>query len=177
MALQNWFGRGWLALAFATIYIISQATIASTLHSANASHLLFAFQFTYDAASFRELLASISAVQQAGLQAHFTYDHIHPIWYGGLIVTLMAWLLKKNGLTGRWNLLIVFGVIPSLMDVIENSIHEPLLFETAIPTDPTVTVAAICATIKWSMALGYLLMAIALGVRASIQAKNEKTSQ
>ena len=177
MALQNWFGRGWLALAFATIYIISQATIASTLHSANASHLLFAFQFTYDAASFRELLASISAVQQAGLQAHFTYDHIHPLWYGGLIVTLTAWLLKKNDLGGRWNLLIIFGVIPSLMDIIENSIHEPLLFETAIPTDPAVTIAAICATIKWSMALGYLLMAIALGVRAAIQAKNEKTSQ
>ena len=77
---------------------------------------------------------------------------------------------------GRWNLLIIFGVIPSLMDIIENSIHEPLLFETAIPTDPAVTIAAICATIKWSMALGYLLMAITLGVRAAIQAKNEKTS-
>ena len=52
MALQHWLGRGWLAIFFATIYIISQATIASTLHSANASHLLFAFQFTYDAENF-----------------------------------------------------------------------------------------------------------------------------
>jgi len=177
MALQHWLGRGWLAIFFATVYIISQATIASTLHSANASHLLFAFQFTYDAENFRELLASISAVQLAGLQAHFAYDHIHPLWYGGLIVTLTAWLLKKNGLRGRWNLLIAVGVVPSLMDVIENSIHEPLMFETAIPTDPAVTVAAICATIKWSMALGYLLMAIALGIRAAIQANDEKTSK
>jgi len=166
MTLQTFFGRGWLALAFLVIYVISQSLIANVLHSGDASHLLFQFQFSYTAADFQALLDSISAGQLQALQGHFAYDHIHPLWYGGLIVCLTAWLLKKNQLGGKWNLLIVTGVIPSVMDLTENSIHEPVFMGLANADESAITVAAICATIKWSMAAAYLLFAIALGIRA-----------
>ena len=175
--LRATFGRGWLAVAFGILFLASQIKIATILHGADASHLLFAFQFSFNADAFAGLLQTISPEQRAGLQAHFVYDHIHPLWYGGLIVTLAAWLIKQNQLAGQWDLLILLGVIPSVMDVIENSIHEPLFLGTSLPTDPAVTIAAICATIKWSIALGYLLLAIALGIRAAKRQHEETREQ
>ena len=167
MSLRNMLGQGWLALLAGLIFLISQGLIASILHEGNASSLLFQFQFTYDAASFSELLAHISDDQLAALQAHFHYDHIHPLWYGLLIMSLTAWLLKVNQLPARWDLLIILGAVPSVMDVIENSLHEPVFMGITAASQPAIALAGACATTKWLLAALYSLFAIVLAVRAT----------
>ena len=166
MTIRSLFGHGWLALMSGVVYVISQSMIASVLHPSGADPLLLQFQFTYNATGFAALLSSITADQLAALQGHFAYDHIHPLWYGLLIVSLTAWLLKKNQLSARWDVLIWMGILPSVLDVIENTIHEPWFQGMAVPSDPLTAVAGVCATLKWSMAALYLLFAIVLGVRA-----------
>lgn len=165
MTLRALFGHGWLALASGIVFIISQGLVGSVLESGGASTLLFSFQFTYDPDTFSALLASISPEQLLALQGHYTYDHLHPLWYGLFIVSFTAWLLKINNMAPRWDILIATGVIPSVLDVIENHIHEPVFNGLVAADDAAIALAGICATVKWLMAALYLIFAIVLIVR------------
>jgi len=52
-----------------------------------------------------------------------------------------------------------------LLDVVENTIHEPWFNMLSTPSDPWVMIAGISATLKWTLAALYLAGALALTVR------------
>ena len=170
-ALRHWLGRPSVALAFAILYITSQIMIGRILHGGDAAPLLFQFQFSYSAAAFQELLNSINAAQLQALQQHFVIDHIHPLWYSVLAFSLTAWLLNLNQLSARWNLALYPAFVLGLADVLENHIHEPWFQLQAAPSDPWVLIAGTAATLKWSLAVLYLLGALTLAVRYRVRIK------
>ena len=166
--VRRWLASPRLILLFTLIYVISQTLIARILHTGNADALLFQFQFCYHATAFSELLHSISASQLAALQAHFIYDHIHPVWYGLLALSLISWLLDINRLSARWTLLLWPVLLMPLLDLVENRLHEPWLLLQSAPSDPLVMIAGISATVKWGLAAACLLLAVVLGLRAAM---------
>lgn len=167
-AVRRWLAHPVLVIAMAVIYLASQSMIAYTLQQGGADTLLFRFQFCYQADAFNALLNSISPAQLHALQQHFTYDHMHPLWYGLLALSLSSWLFDLNRLSARWNLLLWPAVLMSALDVIENSIHEPWFNLLSTPSDPWVMIAGVCATLKWLLAALYLCAALMLGMRYAI---------
>jgi len=161
-SVRRWLGHPLPSLVFLLIYVLSQTLIARTLQSGDAESLLFQFQFCYSADDFSTLLNSISAQQLAALQAHFTYDHIHPLWYGLLALSLTSWLFNLNHFSPRWSLALWPAVLMALLDVVENNIHEPWFMLAQPVTDPWVLIAGTAATCKWALAALYLLSALLL---------------
>ncbi|MAS24556.1 MAG: hypothetical protein CMI08_13360 [Oceanospirillaceae bacterium] len=164
-ALRRWLGHPLPAVIFLLIYIVSQTLIARTLQAGNAEALLFQFQFSYSAAEFNALLNSISAAQLNALQQHFAYDHIHPVWYGLLALSLTSWLMNLNELSPRWSWLLLPAILMAALDVVENSIHEPWLQLQSQASDPWTLIAGVAATSKWSLAAIYLAGALLLTAR------------
>jgi hypothetical protein len=164
-AVRRWLAHPLIVIAMAVIYIVSQSMIAHTLQQGGAEALLFRFQFCYQADAFTALLHSISDAQLNALQQHFAYDHMHPLWYGLLALSLTSWLLDLNALSARWNLLLWPAVLMSVLDVVENSIHEPWFNLLSTPSDPWVMIAGFSATLKWTLAALYLSCALALTIR------------
>ncbi len=164
-AVRRWLAHPLIVIAMAVIYIVSQSMIAHTLQQGGAEALLFRFQFCYQADAFNALLHTISDAQLNALQLHFAYDHAHPLWYGLLALSLTSWLFNLNALSARWNLLLWPAFLMSLLDVVENTIHEPWFNMLSTPSDPWVMIAGICATLKWTLAALYLAGALALTVR------------
>lgn len=164
-AVRRWLAHPLIVIAMAVIYIVSQSMIAHTLQQGGAEALLFRFQFCYQADAFTVLLHSISDAQLNALQQHFAYDHMHPLWYGLLALSLTSWLLDLNALSARWNLLLWPAVLMSVLDVIENSIHEPWFNLLSPPSDPWVMIAGFSATLKWTLAALYLSGALTLTIR------------
>ena len=167
--LRRWLVHPLPALLSLLIYAISQTMIARTLHSGDAEALLFRFQFCYSASDFLALLNSISTQQLTALQNHFTYDHIHPLWYGLLALSLTAWLMNLNQMSARCSVMLWPAVIMALMDVVENTIHEPWLTLQSQPGDPWVLIAGSAATLKWTLAALYLIAAVLLTIRYFLQ--------
>ena len=164
-AVRRWLAHPLIVIAMAVIYIVSQSMIAHTLQQGGAEALLFRFQFCYQADAFTALLHSISDAQLNALQQHFAYDHMHPLWYGLLALSLTSWLFDLNALSARWNLLLWPAVLMSFLDVIENSIHEPWFNLLSPPSDPWVMIAGFSATLKWTLAALYLSGALTLTIR------------
>lgn len=167
--LRRWLGNPKIALVFFIIYCISQALIMNVLHGGNADALFIQLQLTYDAATFNHLIASASEAQIAALQGHYTFDFIHPIWYGVFALSLSSWLFDLNQLSARWNIALIPAIIFPSLDVLENSIHSSWIFQTSAATDPLVLVAGIAATVKWSLAAVYILAALVLTVRYQLR--------
>ena len=163
--LRNWLGNPRIALLFFIIYVISQSLIIRVLHAGNADALLIQLQLTYDADTFNQLLAQASSAQIAALQGHYFYDFIHPVWYGMLALSLTSWLLNINRLSQGWSLPLIPAIIFPALDVLENILHSPWIFQTATATDPLVLIAGIAATVKWSLAAVYLMAALLLSGR------------
>ena len=164
-AVRRWLAHPLIVIAMAVIYIVSQSMIAHTLQQGGAEALLFRFQFCYQADAFTALLHSISDAQLNALQQHFAYDHMHPLWCGLLALSLTGWLFDLNALSARWNLLLWPAVLMSVLDVIENSIHEPWFNLLSPPSDPWVMIAGFSATLKWTLAALYLSGALTLTIR------------
>ena len=167
--LRRWLGNPKIALVFFTIYFISQALIINVLHGGNADALLIQLQLTYDAATFNQLMASATEAQIAALQGHYTFDFIHPVWYGVFALSLTSWLFDLNQLSARWNIALIPAIIFPSLDVLENSIHSAWIFQTSTATDPLVLISGVAATVKWSLAAVYLLVALLLTIRYQLR--------
>lgn len=148
----------WWAVGFGVMYLISQACIGQILRAGDAGQLLFKFQFSFSAEHFRYLLTQLSTAQIQALQKHFIVDHIHPLWYGGLAFCLTAWQLNRLNKSSNWTRLLWLAPFMSLMDIIENLLHQPLFLQTQTPTEGMVFIAAFCASVKWSLALLFVLL-------------------
>ena len=146
------------AVFFAIAYIISQSLIAYPLRSGDAGSLLIQIQFAYSLQTFTQLINSYTEAQIAALQAHLFYDHIHPLWYGGLAYCLTAWQLNRLKKPAGWNAVLWLALVMALMDVIENNLHQPILMQTTAATEFSVLFAALCASVKWSLAVFFLLL-------------------
>lgn len=163
--LRRWLGNPRIALLFAILYVVSQGSIAYILQKGHADALLIQLQLTYDAATFNQLLHAATVEQIQALQQHFLFDYIHPAWYGLLTLSLVSWLMNINSFSARWNVVLIPAIIFPLLDVLENSLHSPWIYQHSIAADPWVMLAGCAATVKWLLAMVYILFSVALGGR------------
>lgn len=164
-AIRRWLGHPRLALLFAVFFIVSQSLIVYTLQAGNAEALLIKLQLTFSAAEFNQLLTQATPEQILALQQHYLFDYVHPIWYGLLALSLTSVLFNLNGFSQRSNIWLWPAVIFPSLDVLENALHSPWIYQYAQATDPMVLIAGTAASIKWSLAACYILAALILWAR------------
>ncbi|WP_430459671.1 hypothetical protein ACQUQU_10685 [Thalassolituus sp. LLYu03] len=163
--LRRWLSNPRMSLLFAILFIASQAAIVTTLQAGNAEALLIKLQLTFDASTFNQLLGNATAAQIQALQQHYLFDYVHPVWYGMMTLCLLSWLMTLNQLPARWNWLFIPAIVFPALDVVENTLHSPWIYLHSTASDPWVLIAGLAASIKWSLALVYLVLAIGLAVR------------
>lgn len=122
--------------------------IIRLLHAGDADSALLKLQLTFDRAAIARLLAGLRPEQLSALCRHFTFDFVHPLWYGGFLLLLTARLFNLNGIGSRWNALLFGPPLMALLDTIENIMHYPLLTGKWEVAALPVAIAAICASVR-----------------------------
>ncbi len=116
-------------------------------------------------------MSSLTPGQVSALKGHFVLDFLHPVWYGAFALLLLAWLFERNQVPGRFDVVLWAAPIMSLFDLLENLVHLPLITGHLEASALPVAFAAACATLKWSLAAGFLLLSLALILRMLIPGK------
>lgn len=172
--LREVLGRPIVIIISACLYLISQIAIGYLLAPGNTSPVLLDFQFSYSAENFVALFNSLSSEQINSLRVHFYIDFIHPLWYGTLFFSIVAWLLKLNGLQQELNSLLYPVFFMAACDTIENMFHYSWFYQISTPSDPWVAVAGFAATLKWALVLSYIFLIGLLAIRYLLQHYRQK---
>lgn len=138
-------------LLWGALFAISQSLIALILESAGVGRTLLQLQLTPDARTFITTVAELSDPQMDALLNHFYLDFLHPLWYGAFALTFTAWLFNRLELSNDWNLVLWGAPLMALLDLVENSIHMPVLLGHLPANELTIGAASLAATIKWGL--------------------------
>jgi len=140
------------------LFLASQISIARILHGGNATATLLTLQTTFCAEAFADVLASLDPDQLAALLGHFTLDFLHPLWYGAFALLITARLFESIGVDRRWNALLWAAPVMAVLDILENLVHLPMIAGSLEVSALPVAFAAACATAKWLLAAGFVLL-------------------
>jgi len=156
--LQRAHASGAKVALFGLLFVASQALIGFLLHSGNADVLLITLQLTFDADSFGQLLAGMSPEQKQALLNHFYPDFVHPVWYSLFAFYATALLFNRLNVSPRWNWILPLALFMGVLDLVENSLHLPMITGYLAISELPVMLAAACATTKWSLAVFFVLL-------------------
>lgn len=147
-------------LFFAAVYVVSQASIAVVVDPVGSLTVLH-MQTTLSAETFRMLAEGLyeRGVENAYI-AHYYYDFLHPLWYAGLLMVLLARGFERRGVPPARNGLLLVPVAPGLADLLENSLHLYMVLDTANIAPALVLAANGAALFKWTL-IGACIVAIA----------------
>ncbi len=149
----------------AAVYFLSQITIAQILGPLGEVTVL-ELQTTYSPARF---LAIINHWQAADLMkhyyAHFTFDHIHPIWYSIFLSSLLAFSMKRDGMDAKYHVLLLVPFIAGFCDVIENLSHVWFIEDLTRLESSIFYIAATACWIKWVGFIGSFVFALVTFIR------------
>lgn len=152
-------------LFFAVLFVASQASITLVLEPVGTGHLL-RMQTTLSAAEFSVLAEDLYRRGADGaFLGHFYYDWLHPLWYGGLIVLLMARGFERHRWPPARDGLLWLPVLAGLADLVENALHFYMIVDTAHITQGRVLVANGAAWLKWSLVAAGVTIAATLLLR------------
>jgi hypothetical protein len=144
----------------AAVYFLSQITIAQILGPLGEVTVL-ELQTTYSPARF---LAIINHWQATDLMkhyyAHFTFDHVHPIWYSIFLSSLLAFSMKRDGMDAKYHVLLLVPFIAGTGDVIENLSHVWFLEDLTRLESSIFYIAATACWIKWVGFIGSFVFAL-----------------
>jgi hypothetical protein len=140
------------------LFLASQLSIARILHAGNATAALMTLQTTFSAAAFADVLASLGPEQLEALLGHFTFDFLHPLWYGAFALLFTAGLFERSRIGHRWNALLWGAPLMAALDILENLVHLPLITGRIEVSALPVVFAATCATVKWVLAAAFILL-------------------
>jgi len=170
-ALRVCLGRNRLLVVFGVLTLASQAIILSILRDLDLLQFARA-QTTFSKATFLTLAHQWESAQLLPqYQLHFYFDFVHPIWYSCLLAGFIAKGLDRRGISDRWNWLLLMPFLAGLLDLVENCFHVRFIADLAAVTQPMITLSALAANLKWTLA-GLSLVVIAHLWRAPPAARN-----
>jgi hypothetical protein len=147
------------------IYVVSQVTIALTVHALGADMLLV--QTTLSAEHVRAIFAHWDATGLIGnYAAHYRYDMIHPLWYGTLLAALLAKSFEANDLPASRNAWLLVPFAAGACDVVENLVHLSFLADRANITRGAVLLGNGAALAKWTLTAGAITAVLVLAATA-----------
>lgn len=162
MRLRDRLNLPWLALLSGVVFLLSQTLILLTLAPLDDPSALLRMQLTYTSAE--QYLAQFAAWEHDGMlyayRDHLLPDTLHPLWYGLFASTLLAIVLSRAGASQRWNLLLPLPALSALLDVLENTVQQLFLANSASITDALATFSWLCSSGKWLLVMVYLLAII-----------------
>jgi hypothetical protein len=159
-ALRVCLGRNRLLVVFGVLYLGSQAIILTLLRDLGLMQFARA-QTTFSKATFLTLVHQWESAQLLPqYQRHFYFDFVHPVWYSCLLAGFIAKGLDRRGISDRWNWLLLMPFLAGLMDLVENCFHVRFIADLAAVTQPMITLSALAANLKWTLA-GLSLVVIA----------------
>jgi len=149
----------------AAVYFLSQITIAQILGPLGELTVL-ELQTTFSPVRFLEIINHWQATDlMKHYYAHFTFDHIHPIWYSIFLSSLLAFSMKRDGLNAKYRILLLVPFIAGFCDVIENLSHVWFLEDLTRLESPVFYIAATACWIKWVGFIGSFVFALVSFIR------------
>jgi hypothetical protein len=152
--LRQTLAQGWLAVASAVIYVLSQVVIAVQLEHLGA-YRVFALQVTgFRAADY---LQTFARWQEQGVmpfyRSHLIFDGVHWIWYSVMLTSLMALVMNAADSPPHRNPLLLMPIVGGLCDALENSLQQVFLSDPHFATvvDPLPLISTVASIVKWSL--------------------------
>ncbi|MGH3715955.1 MAG: hypothetical protein ACRDT4_21210 [Micromonosporaceae bacterium] len=157
-----------LLALFGVLFVVSQANLIALLGDMGPAY--FQMQTTLSVDTFRGILDGWSAEEQARYRESFSWDSVHPLLYGGLLLT-WALVVHRHGAvsSARLPLLVTLAVAPSVLDYLENACHLYLEVHRDEISSGSVVASGLAADAKWlvaAVALVWLITASVQAVRA-----------
>jgi len=164
-SLRHHLASWWIILGFGAAYFLSQAAIGARVHALGADMLRV--QTTLSAETVRAIFAKWDA---AGLvdvySSHYSYDMVHPLWYGVFLTALLARGFDANRVPASRNALLLLPFVAAVCDLLENLIHLTFVADRANITTSAVLIANGAALTKWAIAGGSVVAVAALTLNA-----------
>lgn len=157
------------ALAFfAVLFLVSQVSMMVVLAPVGVAHFI-EMQTTLSPARFAALVADMygRGVETAYI-AHFYYDWLHPVWYGGLLALLLARGFERQAVPASRDRLLLAPVAAGLADLLENSLHLYMVVDTANISPALVLAANGAALFKWAVITACVTGALVMLVRPAV---------
>ena len=168
-------GRGWLIWLFGIAYLVSQITILVIVEPLGSSFLELQC-FGYSAEKSIEIFRrweEIGALD--AYRAHFTLDDVHWVWYSGLFTVVLCSLFERRKIPHRFNWLLLLPLASGLLDWYENQLQHVFLNSNDFSgvVDPLPLLSTLASVSKWTLAIIYFVLTIALLTRASSHRADE----
>lgn len=165
-AFRGWASAGRVIAVFGVAYVLSQLIIAQTLRPLDPLDVL-RVQTTLSAPVVQQIFAKWRLDALLGTYArHYYFDFPHPVLYAVFLAAVLAWLLNRNGLSARWNGVLLLPFIAGLCDVFENVSHVAFLADGVNITPTWVALSGLAAITKWVLAGVSLALIAILAIRA-----------
>lgn len=144
----------------AIVFLISQVSIALILDPLGGP-TVFELQTTFSPARFLEIINQWQANDlMDDYYAHYTFDHVHPIWYSIFLSSLLAFSMKRDGMDVKYHILLLVPFIAGACDVFENLTHIWLLEDLTRLETSTFYIAAAACWVKWVGFIGSFIFAL-----------------
>lgn len=152
-------------LFFGLVFLVSQLSIMVVLEPVGFVHFV-QMQTTLSSARFEALVADMYQRGADGAYvAHFYYDWLHPLWYGGLLAALMARGFERHAVPAARNGLLLLPFVAGLADLAENALHLYMVVDTVHITPSRVALANGAALLKWALVAACVTLAAGLLLR------------
>ncbi|HPA71980.1 MAG TPA: hypothetical protein PKY31_06915 [Spirochaetota bacterium] len=99
---------------------------------------------------------------------HFYLDFFHPLFYGALLLALMARLLNEEKAPSRWNWLLLAPVLAAAMDLCENILYVAFIADGTNITGLTSALSGCASITKWALSGISIAIIVALFVKRMI---------
>ncbi|MBI4970404.1 MAG: hypothetical protein HZC17_00985 [Candidatus Omnitrophica bacterium] len=159
--MRKFFGSIWWVLFFGATYLVSQAVIIHLLQPIGAKDFL-SLQLCFSKKFYLHMIQAWQASGQiVAYKAHFLIDWFHPIWYTLFLTSALATVFNAKSVPAEWNKLLFLPLIAGIADELENLMQIFLLSGIKV-TQGFVNISSGCSLVKWTLALGSLLIVISL---------------
>lgn len=150
---------------FAVIFLVSQGSMMVVLAPVGVAHFI-EMQTTLSPARFAMMVADMyeRGVETAYI-AHFYYDWLHPLWYGGLLALLMARGFERQAVPASRDLLLLSPFVAGLADLVENGLHLYMVVDTGNISPALVLAANGAALFKWAIITACVTAALVMLLR------------
>lgn len=156
---------------FAVLFLVSQASMMVVLAPVGVAHFI-EMQTTLSPARFVTLVENM---YQRGVEtayiAHFYYDWLHPIWYGGLLALLMARGFERRAVPAPRDWLLLAPFVAGIADLVENALHLYMVVDTANISTTLVLLANGAALCKWAVITACVTTALVMLLKPAAPAR------
>ena len=141
-------------MVFLVLTLIIQAVITFLLTQMSNPPTALQSQFAFSAESFSKIINEWNNLDRSIFLSHYLFDFIYPFVYGRFFYLALKFTQQLKPVEVSYTLLskaLLLPAVATICDLIENIFHFLMIGQYIAINNLAVVLAAICASVKWSM--------------------------